>query len=222
MDTIYVSLLWLLREQRQVRTVLTVLVSSDSTDAVHGQGVLALRCATTGAGFRLDIPVVAQRKFPMVHLFMLLVQFSDKVVYVVHSPFEWLDHRCHCNCRDIVLFVGRLPRCESVCVAMSCGGGFTPGGAYDSVWDSVKPMTGKYIVYCFQYQEDVGCVGLLNGWFSSNDDISPDNYNYSRFKLQDKCRSEKWEVYLYGDMTIKVMESRRAESCGGLRSCFSW
>ena len=33
----------------------------------------------------------------------------------------------------------------------------------------------------------------------------------SRFKLKDKCRSEKWEVYLYGDMTIQVMESRRAE-----------
>ena len=23
--------------------------------------------------------------------------------------------------------------------------------------------------------------------------------------LKDKCRSEKWEVYLYGDMTIKAM-----------------
>ena len=34
--------------------------------------------------------------------------------------------------------------CGSVCVAMSCGGGFfTPGGAYDSVWDSVKPMAGN-------------------------------------------------------------------------------
>ena len=30
--------------------MLTVLVSRDSTDAVPGQGVLALRCATTGAG----------------------------------------------------------------------------------------------------------------------------------------------------------------------------
>ena len=45
---------------------------------------------------------------------------------------------------------------------------------------------------------------MLNFWISSNDDICPDNYNYSRFKLKDKCRSEKWEVYLYGDMTIKV------------------
>ena len=85
---------------------------------------------------------------------------------------------------------------------------FTPDGAYDSVWDSVKPMTGKYFFNYFQFQEDVGCVGMLNFWFSSIDEICPNNYNYSRFKLKDKCRSEKWEVYLYGDMTIKVMESR--------------
>ena len=40
--------------------------------------------------------------------------------------------------------------CGSVCVAMSCGGGFfPPDGAYDSVWDSVKPMTGKYIFNYF-------------------------------------------------------------------------
>ena len=32
--------------------------------------------------------------------------------------------------------------CGGVCVAMSCGGGgFTPDGVYDSVWDSVRPMT---------------------------------------------------------------------------------
>ena len=40
--------------------------------------------------------------------------------------------------------------CGSVCVAMSCGGVFfTPGGAYDSVWDSVKPMAGKYLINYF-------------------------------------------------------------------------
>ena len=44
----------------------------------------------------------------------------------------------------------------------------------------------------------------LNDWISCNDDFCPDNYNYSRFKLQDKCRSEKWELYLYSDMTIKM------------------
>ena len=59
-----------------------MLVSGDSTDAVPGQGVLALRCAMTGAGFCPDIPVVAQRQFPMVQLFMLMVHFSDKVVEV--------------------------------------------------------------------------------------------------------------------------------------------
>ena len=36
----------------------------------------------TGAGFCPDIPVVVQRQFPMVQLFMLMVQFSDKVVEV--------------------------------------------------------------------------------------------------------------------------------------------
>ena len=81
----------------------------------------------------------------------------------------------------------------------------TPGGAYDSVWDTVKPMTGKFIFFYFQYQEVFGCVCILNYCFSSIDDICPDNYNSFRFKLKDKCRSEKWEVYLYGDMTIKVM-----------------
>ena len=65
--------------------------------------------------------------------------------------------------------------CESVRVAMSSGGGFTPGGVYDSLWNSVKPMTGNSSS-CFQFQEDVGCVGMLNYWFSSYDDICPDNY----------------------------------------------
>ena len=68
---------------------------------------------------------------------------------------------------------------ERGCVELSCGGGFfTPGGAYDSVWDMVKPMTGKYFVNYFQYQEFVGCVCMLNYWFSSYDEFCPDNYNY--------------------------------------------
>ena len=58
------TFLW---QQRQKRTVLTVLVTGDSTDAVPGQGVLALRCATTGAAVPqlqsstvVDTPVFAQ------------------------------------------------------------------------------------------------------------------------------------------------------------------
>ena len=46
--------------------------------------------------------------------------------------------------------------CESACVAMSCGGGFTPGGAYDSICDSGKPMTGYCFFNYFQYQDFVG------------------------------------------------------------------
>ena len=92
---------------------------------------------------------------------------------------------------------------------MSCGGGFfSPGGAYDSVWDSVKPMTGKYFFNYFQYHEFVGCVRMLNYCFSNNDEVCADNYNYSRFKLTDKCRSEKCEVYLYGDFTFMVDRGR--------------
>ena len=42
------------------------------------------------------------------------------------------------SCSSAALFY------EGVCVAMSCGGGFlTPDGAYDSVWDIVKPVTGN-------------------------------------------------------------------------------
>ena len=70
--------------------------------------------------------------------------------------------------------------------------------------------------------EFVECVCMLNDWITCNDDFCADNYNSSRFMLKDKCRSEKWELYLYGDMTIQVMESRRAEHCGVLRSCSSW
>ena len=67
-------------------------------------------------------------------------------------------------------------------------------------------MTGKFF-FLFPVPRVVECVCMLNGWFSSNDDICPDNCNYSRFMLKDKCRSEKWEVYLYGDMTIMVVRS---------------
>ena len=46
------------------------------------------------------------------------------------------------------------PTCSGdICVTMSCGGGsFTPDGAYDSLWDNVKPM--------------IAWVGLLihEGW----------------------------------------------------------
>ena len=69
-------------------------------------------------------------------------------------------------------------------------------------------MTGKYFINYFQYQEVVGCICMLNYWFSNNDDICADNYIFSRFKLKDICRSEKWELYLYGDKIIEVDRDR--------------
>ena len=56
--------------------------------------------------------------------------------------------------------------------------------ADDWKFSFISSSSGRW-VYC-----------MLYGWFSSNDEICADNYNYSRFKLKDKCRSAKWEVYL--------------------------
>ena len=42
-------------------------------------------------------------------------------------------------------------------------------------------------------------------WFSSIDDICADNHNSFQFKLKGKCRSEKWELFLSGVMTIMVV-----------------
>ena len=84
---------------------------------------------------------------------------------------------------------------------MSCGGeNFSPDGAYDSALDSVVPMKGNTPSITSSTLVDVGCVRMLNFWFSSIDEICPYNYNYSQFMLKDKCRSEKWEVYLFGQV----------------------
>ena len=54
--------------------------------------------------------------------------------------------------------------CGGVCVTMSCGGGFvSPGGFYDSVWDSVRPMIGNTPAIPFSTL-DVECVCMLNDW----------------------------------------------------------
>ena len=46
---------------------------------------------------------------------------------------------------------------------MSCGGErFSPAGAYDYAWDSVKPMKGKYNINYIQYQ-GVRCAAMSCG-----------------------------------------------------------
>ena len=74
--------------------------------------------------------------------------------------------------RQVVLLLEWLRR------DVVCGGGFTRDGAYDFVWDSVRPMTGNYFFNYFQYQEFVECVCMLNDWISCNDDVCADNYNF--------------------------------------------
>ena len=101
-----------------------------------------------------------------------------------------LDVCVHCSScgtlRDVVHspLVGSTIVVGCICVAESSGWSFTPDGTFDTVWDCVLPM----FDCCF-------------------DEICADNYNSSQFKLKDKCRSEKWEVYLFGDKTIQVVLS---------------
>ena len=48
---------------------------------------------------------------------------------------------------------------------------------------------------------------MLNFWFSSNVVFCADSYIFSRLKLKDKCRSEKWEVYLFGQVVDLLLLS---------------
>ena len=103
---------------------------------------------------------------------------------------------------------------------MPCGGGsFTPDGAYDSLRDSVKPMKGKYTINCFQYQEDVEYVCVLNDRISSNDEICADNYNYFRFKLKGNGRSEfRREALLWSCKAAHSLDSGGRGRCAHVHS----
>ena len=71
------------------------------TGAVLGQ---CLRLAlVVSASFRLP---TLTRNTPFMRCVCLL---SGTHCEVVHSPFGWLYHRCHCNSRDYAFFVDRFP-----------------------------------------------------------------------------------------------------------------
>ena len=116
-------------------------------------------------------------------------------------------------CRSWIVVLDRKYHrcCGGVCVAMSCVVEVSLLMVLMILWDSVWPMTGKYSFDYFQYQGDVGCVCMLNDWISSNDVICAVNFFYSRFKLKGQCRSEKWEVYLYGYSRFKLKGQCRSE-----------
>ena len=43
---------------------------------------------------------------------------------------------------------------------------FTPDSLDDSGWNTVAPVTRKYTANYFSYKSGVGCVRMLNDWFS--------------------------------------------------------
>ena len=64
-----------------------------------------------------------------------------------------LDVCVHCSScgtlRDVVHspLIGSIFVTGGICVAESSGGwSFTPDGTYDSIWDSVMPMIGRYTI----------------------------------------------------------------------------
>ena len=131
--------------------------------------------------------------------------------------FWMVYHRCHYYCCDLVLFVGRLLWLCGPFVLRGClrrgivWWWMFPGGAYDSVWDSVLPMTGIFLYFQFQWT-----LGVLHAeWLVPQQRRCLPRQLFSRFKLQDKCRCEKWEVFLYGVLAIKV-DRDSVECCPGV------
>ena len=53
------------------------------------------------------------------------------------------------------------------------GESFSPDDAYDSAWNSVKPMKGKYTINFFQYQDVVGCVCMHNDTSAASTIFAP-------------------------------------------------
>ena len=66
-----------------------------------------------------------------------------------------------------------------------------------------KADEGKYTINYIQFQG----VCMLYDWLCSNDEFCADNYNF-QFKLKGKGRSVKWEMFLYGGMSINVDRDR--------------
>ena len=94
----------------------------------------------------------------------------------------YVDHRCHCFCCGLVLFVGRHVLRESL--------------RRDVVWwwfycrwylrfCMGQCEAGDWKFFLFPVPEVVGCVCMLNGWFSSNDEVCADFFIFFRFKLKD-------------------------------------
>ena len=127
----------------------------DSTGAVLGKGYAAHHLRVVSA-IRMWLGNEFEFRRPSLEREVQLdvcVHCSSCVTLcvVVHSPL-----------------VGSTIVIAGICVAKSCGWSFTPDGTYDSVWDCVMPMIGRYTIYYFQYQGDVEYVCMLNEWIASS------------------------------------------------------
>ena len=69
------------------------------------------------------------------------------------------------------------------------GESFSPDDAYDSAWNSVKQMKGKYTVNYFQYQDVVGCVCMHNDAPAASTIFAPTTTTTTSSKLKGKRRS---------------------------------
>ena len=92
-------------------------------------------------------------------------------------PLQLLGPRA--LCRQTALSLRLQCAARVLASPLSCDGGSSSDGAYDSLWEVAMPDEGNYTITYFQYQEDFGCVCMLNAWFSFYDGICADNHNAS-------------------------------------------
>ena len=136
-------------------------------------------------------PFVPQRQIPMVLPVQITIETPQ--LQSVRWSVPLLCRSCHARCRLTVAHgsdTAELRRCRSCSSSV-----FWTWSSTSLSWcrDSFPwSCSGRW------------CVCMLNGWFSSNDVICADNFIYFRFKLKGKGRREQWEVFLFGDKTIKV------------------
>ena len=80
-------------------------------------------------------------------------------------PLFQLRYSSYCRSQSLGWKYHRL---WGFCVALPSGWSFTLDGTYDSVWDCVMPMIGRYTILYFLYHGDVEYVCLLNDWIASS------------------------------------------------------
>ena len=120
--------------KRQLRIDELLTFVCDETDVMLSRG---FEDPVSNGEYRGTCVSTAQVAEPTVMLFT--VPLSDSIIAATATAVTTCLSSADCS-------DSAAPMCSvNVCVAMSCGGGsFSPDGAFDSLWDSVKLMKGKY------------------------------------------------------------------------------